>query len=106
MVKLKKYEAFKRAVVAFGHPSEQRWGRAQYLAYGLIRGVPYAVMERCSNDNPHYGVATALRKLGAWPDGVSLEQSREVEALIVWVRKVPRGPKMRASNRTAEVATS
>jgi hypothetical protein len=105
MEQLKKHEAFKRAVAAFGE--WRAWGRAQHLAYGLIRGVPYVTMERCSNDNPHYGVATALRKLGAWPDGVfTQEQVREVEALIVWVRKVPRGPRVRVSNRATEATAS
>jgi hypothetical protein len=41
MEKLKKQEAFKRATEAFGE--WKTWGRAQHLAYGLIRGVPYPV---------------------------------------------------------------
>lgn len=102
MEKLKKTEAFKRALAAFG--SWKTWGRAEHLAYGLIRGVPYAAMERCSNDNPHaVNIAWALNKLGAWPAYTKVERPWEVpadcrqeaERLVVWVRKTPRGPRVR-----------
>jgi hypothetical protein len=103
MEKLKKTEAFARATAAFGE--WRSWGRAQHLAYGLIRGVPYEAMEKCANDNPHsVRIVWALYQLGAWPE-VKVDRSylmpeacrKEVEALVVWVRKTPRGPRIRPS---------
>ena len=103
MEKLKKEEAFARAQAAFGPWRE--WGRRQHVAYGLIRGVPYVAMERCSNDNPPtYGIA--LAHLGAWPELKPVKdkplivpeaQRQEVKALVVWVHKKPRGKRMRPS---------
>jgi hypothetical protein len=110
MEKLKKFEAFNRAQAAFGPWST--WRRSQHVAYGLIRGVPYVSMERCSNDAPPWGtIAFALAKLGAWPEvvvpanaqpwqvGIGLSQAHrdEVARLVVWVRKEPRGPRLRVS---------
>jgi hypothetical protein len=117
MEKLKKVEAFARAKAAFG-PC-RTWSRAHYIAYGLIRGVPYPVMERCSNDiPPTYWVALALACLGAWPpvrasvskDAVrrqtALDHCPEVNSLVVWVRKTPRGPRIRPSTGAAPVAAT
>lgn len=117
MEKVKKKEAFKRAIAAFGE--WRSWGRAEHLAYGLIRGVPYAVMEKCANDDSHAflgmwghcsSIRAALHKLGAWPEyaaaqyiSLPKECLDEVKVLVVWTKKVPRGKRMRPSNR-AEVS--
>lgn len=74
------------------------WGRAQHLAYGLLRGVAYERMERCANDNPlAVPLVRVLLDAGAFGDVVvSLhawiprEIQDEVERLVVWVRKPPR----------------
>jgi hypothetical protein len=122
MEKLKKQEAFSRAVEAFG--DWRTWGRAQHVAYGLIRGVPYVAMEKYANDKPsHYDIARCLIKLGAWPEPKEAEAPRswwqrlfgkkpdvkvtevgyewvrrhqdEVEGLVTWVQKPPRGRRER-----------
>lgn len=123
MEKLKKREAFDRAVQAFG--DWRGWSRWQHIAYGLIRGVSYPRMERSSNDwLDHYGITRALMQLGAWPEPVAEETPRswwerlfskkavdrkaafpsyesikprlaEVAALVVWVKKTPRVKKER-----------
>lgn len=95
MEKLNKYEAFTRAVAAFG--AWRTWSRSEHVAYGLIRGVPYSAMERYCNDAPqHYNIASALLKLGAWPapEGaprpsyeILTKYTQDVAALVVWVRK-------------------
>ncbi len=106
MEKIKKFEAFQRAQAAFG--PWRTWHRSQHVAYGLVRGVPYVSMERCSNDAPPwYSISRALAQLGAWPEVKPPTGSeffsppdavrREVEALVVWVRKTPRGPRVRIS---------
>lgn len=131
MEKLKKQEAFSRAVETFG--PWNTWGRADHIAYGLIRGVSYVVMERYANDNPsHYSITSRLVRLGAWPKPQPEETPRswwkrlfgkkdesppsrprvshediqdhvpEVEALVVWVRKPVRGPRIRSSKRALE----
>lgn len=96
---MKKYQARAAALAAFG--PFNTWGRAEHLAYGLVRGVAYSRMEKCSNDNPHaFPLGHKLRELGAWPEHVvandgkfhslSKECYDEVQALVVWVRKEPR----------------
>lgn len=99
MKTMKKSEAFEKMVELFGE--WRTWGRAEHIAYGLIRGIPYERMERCSNDNPH---ATSfehrLWKLGAWPEhpyptdtrypSVPREIRDEASALVKWVKKEPR----------------
>lgn len=109
---LKKYEAFARAVEAFG--DWRTWGRNEHIAYGLIRGVPHPSMEKYSNDAPqHYGISAALFKLGAWPQpegaprpsyDILTAYSQEVAALVVWVRKPVRGPRVRPVREAAAVA--
>lgn len=129
---LKKYEAFARAVEAFG--DWRTWGRNEHIAYGLIRGVPYVSMEKYANDTPfHYGITTSLIKLGAWPEPKVDETARswwkrlfgkkvadkkalqptyeqvrahevEVMSLVSWVRKPVRGPRMRPVREPAAVA--
>lgn len=97
---MKKIAAFKKMTETFG--PWKTWGRAEHLAYGLLRGVAHSRMEKCSNDNPPtYEVARHLWKLGAlegheppakdarWPS-VPNEVYREVSDLIVWVKKEPR----------------
>jgi hypothetical protein len=101
---IKKKEAFKRAIAAFG--PWNTWGRAHHLAYGLIRGVAYSRMEKCANDNPHsVPIEWLLYQLGAWPEvkvanswSLPREMREEVAKLIVWVRKTPRGKRMRPCN--------
>ncbi len=108
MEKLKKVEAHSRAQAAFGSCAQLT--RSQHVAYGLARGIPYAVMERCSNDAPPWhSITRALAQLGVWPEvTVPKDQpfwafrppkacSDEVEALVVWVRKTPRGKRPRPS---------
>lgn len=112
---LKRSEAFKRAVSAFG--PWNTWSRANHLAYGLIRGVPYSSMERCTNDDPHvwaFWFAKCLRMLGAWPLADEAERQKyptkeeieEVKSLITWVRKPIRVKKSRAETacEASEVA--
>lgn len=97
MLILKRSEAFERAVKAFG--PWNTWRRGHHLAYGLARGVAYAVMERTANDNPLAcwpSIQDGLVRLGVLPDLKAgtyeerLVQQREVESLIFWVHKVPR----------------
>lgn len=103
MLILKKFEAFERAVKAFG--PWNTWSRGHHLAYGLARGVPYSSMERTANDNPHScwpGIYPSLVKLGVLDDvpygnDVRTAQDAEVNALVVWVHKVPRVRAARAA---------
>ena len=100
MLKMKQYEAFAKMTKMFG--PWNTWGRAEHIAYGLVRGVPYARMERCSNDNPLATlVEDRLWALGAFPEhskpaedgkyrSVPREIYDEVKALVVWVKKEPR----------------
>jgi len=75
MEKLKKSEAFQRALSVFG--DWRTWGRSQHVAYGLIRGVPYVAMEKYANDRPeHTSIASALARLGAWPEPWEAEDNR------------------------------
>jgi hypothetical protein len=93
MLKLKKKVAFELMVKSFG--PWNTWGRAEHLAYGLIRGVEYSRMERYSNDNPHsVGIARDLWQIGAWEEHQYAEGKwppracyDEVEKLVVWVKK-------------------
>lgn len=97
---MKRYEAFAKMTKLFG--PWNTWGRAEHIAYGLARGVPYARMERCSNDNPpSYEAARVLWKLGAFeghepPPTSSAYPSvphalyDEVIKLVVWLKKEPR----------------
>lgn len=108
MEKLKKYVAFERATKSFGAWSS--WTREQNVAYGLVRGVPYVAMERCANDVlSTWDVVKGLIQLGAWSE-VSSDSDiwkidpkardvlvKEVASLCVWVRKTPRGPRIRPS---------
>jgi len=111
MKTMKKTVAFEKMVEMFG--PWKTWGREEHLAYGLIRGVEYARMEKCSNDNPpSYGVACKLWELGAFEDhpappkepGKWRSPPREVIdqvcKLIVWVKKEPRVKK--SSDEAAE----
>lgn len=104
MEKIKKYEAFTRAVAAFGE--WRTWNRWHHIAYGLIRGVPYVAMERYCNDTPdHWSTMRALLKLGAWPEcpaGNGTEAwnahkvyHEEVSKSVVWVRKPVRVKRVR-----------
>ena len=96
MLKMKRYEAFEKMTKQCG--PWNTWGRAEHIAYGLVRGVPYARMERCSNDNPNAVTwKHVLWKLGAFEEhpyveGGYLPQALyNVEAdLVVWVKKEPR----------------
>lgn len=100
MKTMKKIAAFKKMTELFG--PWKTWGRAEHLAYGLVRGVEHSRMEKCSNDNPPtYEVARHLWKLGAFEahepppnDGkyrsVPHEIHSEVGRLITWVKKEPR----------------
>ncbi len=100
MKTMKKFEAFKKMVEKFG--PWNTWSRSEHIAYGLARGVPYARMERCSNDNPPtYSVASDLWKIGAFEeheappkDGkcrpVPGDVFKQVSDMIVWVKKEPR----------------
>lgn len=100
MLKMKRYEAFAKMTKMAG--PWNTWGRAEHLAYGLVRDVPYARMERCANDNPlAVAVEKRLWELGAFPehpksseDGkyhcVPREIYDEVKTLVVWVKKTPR----------------
>lgn len=96
---MKKKAAFEAAIKTFGPWSS--WGRAEHIAYGLIRGVEYSRMERSCNDNPHaLALGHRLRDLGAWPEHVvpadgkfrslTRECYDEVARLVVWVKKEPR----------------
>ncbi len=100
MLKMKKYEAFAKMTKLFG--AWNTWGRAEHIAYGLVRGVPYAKMERCSNDNPlSVSIESCLWAIGAFPEhpkpaddgrfrSAPREIYEEVKALVVWVKKEPR----------------
>lgn len=110
MLKLKKQVAFELMVKSFG--PWNTWGRAQHLAYGLIRGVEYSRMERYSNDNPHaVTVDYALWRLGAWEEhpfvndgkfrSIPRECYDEVQKLIVWVKKPVRAIEDRPSTEVA-----
>lgn len=104
MLKLKRSEAFERAVKAFG--PWNTWSRGQHIAYGLARGVPYSSMERTANDNPHAiysgpSFEACLVQLGVL-ENVPFAQYEawrarqdELAALVVWVRKEPREHKPR-----------
>lgn len=108
MQTMKKKEAFARALKVFG--PWNTWRREHHLAYGLIRGIPYSRMEKCSNDNPlSVSVEYALWALGAWPEcpkptdgkfhGIPIEYRKETWGMIEWVHKTIRGPRIRPSNR-------
>lgn len=111
MEKIKKYEAFTRAVAAFGE--WRTWNRWQHIAYGLIRGVPYVAMERYCNDIPDpYQIASALFKLGAWPvaEGaprpsyeILTAYSQEVAKTVVWVHKPVRVKRVRPERDATSV---
>lgn len=112
MIILKRFEAFERAVKAFG--PWNTWGRANHLAYGLVRGVPYAAMERTANDNPFAlwpSIQTCLEKLEALPSSTNnYEQEKlnraEVHALVVWVPKPPRERRARPAETDQTVVAS
>lgn len=134
MEKIKKSEAFKRAVAAFGE--WRTWTRSQHIAYGLIRGVPYSAMERYANDNvDHFRITSALIALGAWPEPASEETPRswweriwgkkiaekqslrptyeqvkahigEVHTLVVWARKPVREKRVRPQRAEVVPATA
>lgn len=107
MLILKKFEAFERAVKAFG--PWNTWSRGHHLAYGLARGVPYARMERTANDNPWScwpGVHRSLVALGVMEDLSAVpyadvrhdDPRRHLDpAVMVWVHKVPRVRAARAT---------
>jgi hypothetical protein len=101
MKKIKKIVAFKKMTEMFG--PWKTWSRAVHLTYGLIRGIAYSRMEKCSNDNPPiYWVAYKLWELGAFeahpppakePDkfrSLPREVYKHVKTLIVWLKKEPR----------------
>ncbi len=105
MKTMKKTAAFKLMTEMFGQWNT--WGRAEHLAYGLLRGVEHSRMEKCSNDNPPvYDVACKLWELDAFEDhsapkkepGRFRSPPREVynhvKTLIVWTKKVPRVKKV------------
>lgn len=119
MEKLKKFEAFSRAQALFG--PWRTWHRSQHVAYGLVRGVPYSAMEKCCNDAPPWGsIAFALARLGAWPEvvvpagakpwqvpvGLTQAHRDEVAALVQWVHKTPRGPRIRVSHGAPPAAVA
>jgi len=97
---IKKYEAFQRAIKAFGPWAT--WGRLDHLAYGLVRGVAYARMERTSNDNFCYlSLAERIQQLDGFPEKWGKEYNKanhdlrqaavkELQALCPRVQKVPR----------------
>lgn len=90
----KKSYAFAAVVKAFG--PWNTWGRREHLVYGLIRGVEYSRMERCSNDNPdpytlEYIMRRDLKDLKLWPEETTVnERQRELASLVVWMKKEPR----------------
>lgn len=131
MEKLKRHEAYDRAVAAFGE--WRTWNRSEHIAYGLIRGVPYASMERYANDSPSmYSITLSLVRLGAWPEPQLEETPRswwerlfgkkaadptrtayelvskridEVQPLVKWVRKPVREKRVRPQ-RAEHVASA
>ena len=98
MLKMRKYEAFEKMTKLCG--PWNTWGRAEHIAYGLIRGIPYEKMERTANDNPHaVEFSGVLWKIGAWPENpcdgrgswlLPRELRDECNKLVIWVKKVPR----------------
>lgn len=100
MKTMKKIAAFKLMTEKFG--AWKTWSRAEHLAYGLIRGVEHARIERCSNDNPPmYQVARHLWDMNAFEEheapakdgkyhSVPSEIYSAVNEMIVWVKKTPR----------------
>jgi hypothetical protein len=101
---MKRKNAFELMLKNFG--PWKTWGRVQHLAYGLLRGVPYSKMERCSNDNPpEYLVGRLLYEIGAFEQfpppkkepgkyySTPGEINKFMHTLIVWVKKQPRTKK-------------
>ncbi len=103
MVTLKRNKAFEQMIANFG--PWNTWGRAQHIAYGLMRGVEYSRMEKYSNDNPHaWPIVRTLWQLGAWEEHPYAEGKfppracyDEVEKLVVWVPKPAREPAVEAA---------
>lgn len=97
---IKKFEAFQRAIKAFG--PWNTWGRLEHLAYGIVRGVAYARMERTSNDDFCYRtLAERVQQLDGFETkwgkeftsvNSDLRQSaiKELQALCPRVQKRPR----------------
>ncbi len=104
MLKMKKYEAFAKMTKLFG--PWNTWSRAEHIAYGLARGVPYASMEASANDNPlAVCIESRLWSLGVFPEypkpiedgkyhAIPREIYSEINALVVWVKKKPRVKKI------------
>ncbi len=99
MLKMKKYEAFAKMTKLCG--PWNMWGRAEHIAYGLVRGVPYERMESSANDNPHAVMyIDVLWKVGAWsehpaPEGNGFRSPpnvcyQEAITLVKWIKKTPR----------------
>ncbi len=100
MKTLKRKEAYEFMVKNYG--PWVSWGRFQHLAYGLMRGVPYAKMERCANDNPlsDCDLWFAVWKAGCFDDlpyvegtkswNVPWEARKRVVERVVWIKKTPR----------------
>ena len=90
MVKLNKKIAFERMIANFGPWSG--WGRAQHLAYGLVRGVEYSHMEKYANDRPPMStIVRTLWKLGAWQESSHKPRRNIVRWLLeLWKPSTPR----------------
>lgn len=91
MKKFSKKQAFELVTNRFGKWS--MWNRTAHLCYGLMRGVEYQKMERCCNDNPGaLLLGFNLKKLGAFdePADCSDWHCKELDALVIWVKKSPR----------------
>ena len=100
MIKMNRSEAFSRLTALYG--KWNTWDRSIHLAYGLLRGVPYAKMEASANDNPHATLFEyVMWRVGAWPDhphiatdgyrrAIDRTLKQEAESLVVWVKKTPR----------------
>lgn len=115
--KMKKSAAF-AAMVEVAGPWSQ-WDRAAHITYGLIRGVKYHQIERCSNDAPPtYQVAQYLAKLGIcgmkfnpddkWNQKLSVEQRKtfyeEFDRLYAWAKKaMPWTKKVSRAQRKADL---
>lgn len=94
---IKKFEAFQRAIKAFGPWAT--WGRLEHLAYGLVRGVAYARMEATSNDAfCYHSLADRIQQLDGFAEKWGTEYATmkhdaaitELKALCPRVQKRPR----------------
>lgn len=97
---IKKFEAFQRAIKAFG--PWNTWGRLEHLAYGLVRGVTYARMEATSNDAfCYHGLADRIQQMDGFAEKWGKEFTaantlckqaavKELQALCPRVQKRPR----------------